>query len=605
MTLMNRPKLQVLTFGQLDLVLEGGKAAEALLAQPKRAAVLVHLVLTSRSGMRTRDRLQAMFWPEAESSRAQHSLRQTLHVLRQHLPTDVISGRGGHAVGVTAELVRCDALEFRDLVRAERLEEALGLYTGDLLPGLFLGEGAEFHEWLEGEREQLRQMAVSTALRLARRQSSEGRGADAVGTLHRALRHAPLNEVVLRDVLELLLMMGDRATASAVYRDFVQRLEVELGLDPSPETTALAAAVEQPLVPSSPVVPGPVTPGVEPAPAGAGGAGGPISPALPSSPVALDVFHLYQKGRMLVEQRTPRAVRQAIRSFEQAVRLEPRFAEAHDGLAEAWMVLPVYVRMPADEARARVLHHAEQALRLDPALASAHAHQAWARLVFDWDWAAAEAGFARSLELDPHAVEPRLTYAVYLLSSMGRFAEAVAALETGRALHPTAPHLTAYLGMVRYFARDYERALQECSAILDVTPDFPLANWVCTWTEGALGNGEAALSAARRAVQATQRSPLMLAHQGYAAAVAGDEEQARGILHELESPAGDPIPDFFTAAIHAALCESDIALDQLYRAYRQRSPHMVLVPVIPLFDPLREHRRFGELAERMGVVGVT
>ena len=275
--------------------------------------------------------------------------------------------------------MRCDAHEFRALVGAERLEAALSLYTGDLLPGLFLGEGAGFHEWLEGERRLLRQLAVSVALRLARRQSSDGRSSDAVGTLHQALRRAPLDEVVLRDVLELLLLMGDRATASEIYRDFVQRLGVELGLEPSPETAALGAAVEHPIPQPSSVPAGSVASGAEPARSGAGNgaaagngvATGAVSPGVPSSPVALDVFHLYQKGRMLVEQRTPSAVRQAIRSFEQAVRLEPRFAEAHDGLAEAWMVLPVYVRMPADEARARVLHHAEQALRLDPTLASA------------------------------------------------------------------------------------------------------------------------------------------------------------------------------------------------------------------------------------------
>lgn len=590
------------TLGQLDVLVEGHGSVTALLGQPKRMAVLVHLALSAPAGARPRDVLQAMFWPEVDHRRAQHSLRQTLHLLRQHLPPGLLSARRGQDVALDRTLFTCDAHEFEDLVRREKWEQALSLYGGDLLPGLFLGESAAFEEWLERERKRLRQVAVRAALRLARRQTGTGERSEALAALMLAAHLSPYEEVVLREVVEMLLLLDDRAAAAALYRDFVKRLHTDLGIPPSPQTLALGAAVEQP---SAGVVSvgGEVRGDVRDAGSRPERAPPPAPPRF--SPVALDVFHLYQKGRSLVEQRTPAAVRQAMRSFEQALRLEPRFAEAHEGLAEAWMVLPVYTRISAEEGRARVFHHSEQALRLEPRLAAAHAHMAWARLVYDWDWAEAERGFLRALELAPRCMEAHLPYAVYLLSSMGRFDEATAQLERARATHPIAPHLSAYLAMVRYFARDYERALSECDAVLELAPDFPLAQWVKAWIQTAIGDGEGALIAARGAVAATGGSRLMIAVQGHAAATAGDLEQARLLLRDLAAagPGREPIPEFFTAAIHTALGETDIAINLLYEGYRGRSPHMVLAPVIPLFDPLHSNSRFRELPLRMGLTG--
>src|SRR5919112_6098659 len=124
------------TLGTVDLRKEGAELS-ALLAQPKRFALLVYLATARPRGFHSRDRLLALFWPESEGERARNSLRQALHYLRRSLGEEVVVGRGDREVAVDHALLACDAAAFDDAIERGDDEEALRLYAGDFLPGLF------------------------------------------------------------------------------------------------------------------------------------------------------------------------------------------------------------------------------------------------------------------------------------------------------------------------------------------------------------------------------------------------------------------------------------------------------------------------------------
>ncbi len=85
--------------GPCDRATEG----RAMPTQPKRLALLLYLALAEPSGLQARDRLLALFWPEADDSSSRHSLRNALHALRQSLGDGAIVTRGESYVGLDTE----------------------------------------------------------------------------------------------------------------------------------------------------------------------------------------------------------------------------------------------------------------------------------------------------------------------------------------------------------------------------------------------------------------------------------------------------------------------------------------------------------------------
>jgi DNA-binding SARP family transcriptional activator/tRNA A-37 threonylcarbamoyl transferase component Bud32/TolB-like protein len=184
-----------------------------------------------------------LFWAEVDQERARKALRQSLYQLRQAFGDGVIVGRGDDEVGLSPDLFWSDVAEFEAALAREEREEALDLYLGDFLPGLFVSDAPEFENWLDLRRTQLRDAAASAAWALAEKGLSERNPAGAAYWGRRAVTLAPLDERLLRRLIKLLDRVGDRAGAVREYELFARRLNEALELEPSPETRALVEDV--------------------------------------------------------------------------------------------------------------------------------------------------------------------------------------------------------------------------------------------------------------------------------------------------------------------------------------------------------------------------
>lgn len=243
------------TFGGLELRREDGSEVRSVLAQPRRTALLVSLVLAGGGVSVRRDVLVGRLWPESSQERARHSLNQALYQLRRSLGREVIVSQGEEALSLDPLRFWCDALDFDVALKEGRLEEALELFRGDFLPGFFLSGCREFESWLEEERDRKRDAAARAAWSLAERAEQEGLTASASSWGHRARALSGESEMALQRLLRLLTRVGDRAGAVAAYESFSRRLSVDPGMGPSPETVALIREIRGPRpepVPASP-----------------------------------------------------------------------------------------------------------------------------------------------------------------------------------------------------------------------------------------------------------------------------------------------------------------------------------------------------------------
>ncbi len=94
-------RLQLL--GPLSLTGPDGPDVKAVLAQPKRLALLAYLACQAPRGLARRDVLAAMFWPELDQHAARKALRQSLWVLRSHLGAAALVARGDDDVGLATD----------------------------------------------------------------------------------------------------------------------------------------------------------------------------------------------------------------------------------------------------------------------------------------------------------------------------------------------------------------------------------------------------------------------------------------------------------------------------------------------------------------------
>ncbi len=235
--------LTLKAFGALDFRDEACESVPALLAQPKRSALLAYLVLAHRGSFCRRDTLLALFWPELDEEGGRHALSQALSFLRRHLPEGVLTSRGTEEVGVDAARVRSDVRAFEDALAAEAWEEALTHYHGELLDGLHVAGSAPFTDWVDRERERLREAAADAAWRHAHALLAEGRLVEAERAGQTALHLVPTDESAVRGFIRALAAGGDRAGALRFYEKFASVLEVELEVEPAPETEAVARQV--------------------------------------------------------------------------------------------------------------------------------------------------------------------------------------------------------------------------------------------------------------------------------------------------------------------------------------------------------------------------
>ena len=218
---------------------------QSIVVQPKRMALLAYLAAADPRGLHRRDTLLALLWPELDADRGRAALSKALHHLRASLGAEAIPGHGDEAVELDRIRVRSDVDRFEEAMDAGRHEDALEAYGGEFLAGFFVSDAPGFERWVDGEQMRLRHRAAEAAAALADAADRGGDRTAAVGWARRGVALAPLDEPAHRRLIHLLDASGDRAGALEAWARLVASLDEALGVEPSPESRALAEAIRE------------------------------------------------------------------------------------------------------------------------------------------------------------------------------------------------------------------------------------------------------------------------------------------------------------------------------------------------------------------------
>ena len=202
----------------------------------KAIALLAYVILEGRT--QSRDRLAAMFWPDADQDRARASLRRTLSPVRAALGEDVLK-TDTLRVEIAPGALAVDVQRFRELVRTGKLQDAVSVYRGDLLAGFSLKDSPEFEEWQSARQGELRDELRGALGRLASDTTSVADRTRAIAYARRMLDLDALDEIAHQTLMRLYAAAGDRAAAMREYAECVRVLDAELGVAPMAETKEL------------------------------------------------------------------------------------------------------------------------------------------------------------------------------------------------------------------------------------------------------------------------------------------------------------------------------------------------------------------------------
>jgi DNA-binding SARP family transcriptional activator len=228
------------TLGPVEVTVDGEPAPRELLWR-KNLALLLYLA-RSPERRRSREHLVGVFWGDKPDASARHSLNEALHVIRKSAGEDVVESVGDQVV-LSGEAIEIDADQLDARLDAEKWSEAVDLIRGSFLEGFTVPDSSAFEDWLGAERVFWIDRMVEGIRRHAETLLSRGDGQAAQDAAVKALALDPFSDSAVRLAMLAAAVRGERAGALTLYDTYATRLTEELGLEPDPETDALAERI--------------------------------------------------------------------------------------------------------------------------------------------------------------------------------------------------------------------------------------------------------------------------------------------------------------------------------------------------------------------------
>jgi serine/threonine-protein kinase len=314
-----------------------------------------------------------------------------------------------------------------------------------------------------------------------------------------------------------------------------------------------------------------------------------------------EALQLYMKGRFFWSKRNEEALRKAVDYFEQAISKDQEYAPAWAGIADAYNFMTEYANIPRSETYAWARAAVDRALECDPELAEAHASLGSLLMLKEWDWAGAEKEFKRAIELDPNYATAHHWYAEWL-SVQGRVKESISEISLAVSLEPLSPAILKDKGMLLYYARDFDGAIDSARKALELDPTFTLAHRVLSMAYQGKGMFDDAIEENHRwgSERARQVDAAIALAQCFAAA--GRTEKVEALMLQIlaANPTGGNLCRGI-ALVYASTGEIDKAFAWLEKAFEARAEAITTIKVDPKVDPLRADPRFDSLVRRIGL----
>ncbi len=308
-----------------------------------------------------------------------------------------------------------------------------------------------------------------------------------------------------------------------------------------------------------------------------------------------EAYQLFLKGRFYGSKRTAKDAQKAIEYYQQAVNLDPKYALAYAGLAEANWFLALYSYPQVNEVVPKARELALKAIELDPSLAEPHSVLGAICLGYDHDFACGIQEQKRATELNPNYMEGHRRYGLDLYE-LGRFDEARVATRRALEIDPLSPITNFNYAQLLFFERKYEESETLSKKNIELDPNFWYAHLQLFYVYRMKRDYASAVEELAK-VQDSRGEPDAAKFiresftggdwQGFLKKITGDRTRLK-------------LYPFFVATFFAELGEKDKAFATLNDAIETKDQHTAQMKVDPFMDPLRDDPRFKGVMKKAG-----
>jgi TolB-like protein/DNA-binding winged helix-turn-helix (wHTH) protein len=283
--------------------------------------------------------------------------------------------------------------------------------------------------------------------------------------------------------------------------------------------------------------------------------------------------------------------------FEKAVHLQPDYAAAWAGIADAY-AQGAASDLRSPEAMAEAWKDARKAVELDNSLPEGHNTLAALYLFDKWDWPRAEEESRRAIELNPNYAHGHHVHS-YALLVVNRDYEALQEQKRADEIDPFERPWA--LGRTYIWLRQYDAAINDLRARVEVEPQRESFHWFLSeayWLKGMWKESEQELESGNRL--AGNPKIAELEHQIFERSGEKGIEQLG--VNEITSRARKQhVSTWDIAFQYAFLGDKEKTLKFLEDAYRERSPDLVFLQKQPAFDFLHSDERYRALVKKIGL----
>ena len=313
-----------------------------------------------------------------------------------------------------------------------------------------------------------------------------------------------------------------------------------------------------------------------------------------------EAYQLYLKGRYSWNKYNEDGFRKAINYFNQAIEMDPSFALAYAGLADAYYGMS-NAYTPPDEAMPKARAAAKKALGIDETLAEAHTSLAIVNAQYEWNWKEAEKEYRRAIELNPGYAASHQFYG-WLLMYRGQLEGALDEAKRSQQLDPLAPFINANVAWMYYMNRRYDESIEISKRMLEMDSSFAVTHYNLGQAYEQKSMFGEAIMEFQKARQLDKDKPYILSLIAHVYALSDNRKEAEKLLAELtEISHRKQVNPFAFALIYIGLGEKDQAFEWLDKAFESRDEELMPLKVDPRLEPLRSDSRYTAMLTKMGL----
>ncbi len=311
-----------------------------------------------------------------------------------------------------------------------------------------------------------------------------------------------------------------------------------------------------------------------------------------------EAYQLYLKGRYYWNKRTDEGVLRGMQLFKDAIEVDPNFALAYSGIADAYVAYSATSLKPK-EYMPLLKAAAEKALELNDQLAEAHASLGVYKGYFEWDLTGAEQEWRKAISLNPNYATAHHWLAEFLLWQ-GRSEEGFAEYELATKFDPISLAIATDVGAGYYFSRQYDRSIAQLKKCMEMDPNYVRTHFYIMGPYLMKGLPDSAFYSLINGMKARGDSAEAIKAVTHAYRQAGfkgigklEIERGRGF--------GDAQTLFNAARSYLDVGDKEQALKFLEWSYNERQYFIMTLKADPIWDPLRTEPRFIALLKKVGL----